>query len=190
MNARPLQVLSLVTTLLVLTAACAGASDGGSRESPDTPTTSMSSMADRPAWLAMQLTDARTGESFTLADFAGKTVYIEPMATWCINCLQQLRTVAAARPNLGEDVVVVGISVETDLPSERLAQYAAENGFDWPFAVASPEFLQALVDTFGRTVANPPATPHFVIWPDGSHSELLTGARSADELVRLLRRDE
>lgn len=28
------------------------------------------------------IVDARTGETFTLAEYAGKTIFVEPMATW------------------------------------------------------------------------------------------------------------
>jgi hypothetical protein len=69
--------------------------------------------ADRPAWQTLQLVDARTGESFAFADFAGKTVFVEPMATWCTNCRQQLANVRAAREQLSSDeVVLIGLSVE------------------------------------------------------------------------------
>ncbi len=30
----------------------------------------------------LPLTDVRSGETFILAEFAGKTVFVEPMATW------------------------------------------------------------------------------------------------------------
>jgi len=33
---------------------------------------------DLPAWQQLPITNARTGDSFTLADFAGKTVFVEP----------------------------------------------------------------------------------------------------------------
>jgi hypothetical protein len=36
----------------------------------------------RPAWQSLALRDARTGAAFTLADFAGRTVYVHPMAKW------------------------------------------------------------------------------------------------------------
>lgn len=39
-------------------------------------------VAMRPAWQTALLRDARTGETFTLADFAGRTVYVHPMAKW------------------------------------------------------------------------------------------------------------
>ena len=28
------------------------------------------------------IVDVRTGETFTLAEYAGKTIFVEPMATW------------------------------------------------------------------------------------------------------------
>jgi thiol-disulfide isomerase/thioredoxin len=144
-------------------------------------------MNERPAWQTISLTDARTGETFTLADFAGKTVFIETMATWCPNCRQQLANVKSAAERAdAEQVVFIAISVETDLSPATLAQYADDNGFGWTFAVATPELVQALGATFGPTIANPPATPHFLIRPDGSHSDLVTGFESGDAILAAL----
>ena len=67
-------------------------------------------------WRSLPLTDARTGETFTLGGLGG-TVYAEPMATWCSNCRQQLKNVQAARAQLGDGVTFVALSVETNLPS-------------------------------------------------------------------------
>lgn len=141
-------------------------------------------MKDLLPWQTLALTNARTGEPFTLADFAGKTVFVEAMATWCPNCREQLSNVksAAARAN-PETTVFVAISVETDLDPATLARYADDNGFDWTFAVATPAMVQALAETFGQTIANPPATPHFLILPDGAHSDLVTGYESGDQIL-------
>ena len=144
--------------------------------------------AQPPAWQTLSLVDARTGQSFTLADFAGKTVYVEPMATWCTNCRQQMSVIrdqvrAQVDP---EQVVFVGLSVETTLAPETLAAYTATHGFDWTFAVMTPEMLQELATQFGRTVTNPPAVPHFVISPDGTTSDLSTGFHGADKLLERL----
>jgi thiol-disulfide isomerase/thioredoxin len=141
--------------------------------------------AERPSWHQLTLTNARTGEPFTLADFAGKTVYVEPMATWCTNCREQLGIVRDVQAKLDPDrYVFVGLSVETDLPRETLASYADERGWPWLFAVMSPEMLQELTGTFGLTIGNPPTTPHFVIGPDGTTSALSTGIHPADDLLR------
>lgn len=141
-------------------------------------------MGDQPVWQQITLTDVRTNETFTLADFAGKTVYVEPMATWCTNCRQQLGNVKEAIAQLGDDnVVFVGISVETNIDNATLAEYVTNTGFDWPFAVATPEMLQSLADQFGRTIANPPSTPHFIIAPDGTVGELVTGFETPEEII-------
>jgi len=143
-------------------------------------------MSDAPAWMSVALTDVRTGETFTLADFAGKTVFVEPMATWCTNCRQQLGNVATAKAQLGdsEDVVFVSLSVETNIGNGDLANYTEETGFDWVFAVATPEMLISLADTFGQTITNPPSTPHFIIRPDGSTTDLATGYEGPEELLQ------
>ena len=141
------------------------------------------SMADLPAWQQIELTDARTGETFTLASFSGKTVFVEPMATWCTNCRRQLNNVREARAQLGDDVVFIGLSLETNLSAADLAQYQNDQGFDWTFAVMTPEMLQQLADTFGRSITSAPSTPHFIIRADGSYTELVTGIEPPDQII-------
>ena len=41
------------------------------------------------AWLATELTDVATGETFTLAEFAGTPVLLESFAVWCPICTNQ-----------------------------------------------------------------------------------------------------
>lgn len=138
---------------------------------------------DLPTWQTVMLTDARTGEAFALADFQGKTVFVEPMATWCSNCRQQQGEVRDAKSRLGDEVLFVGLSLETNLPADQLAAYAESNGFDWTYAVMSTDLLRALSDEFGRGISSAPSTPHFIIWPDGTFSDLATGIHTADEIV-------
>jgi thiol-disulfide isomerase/thioredoxin len=140
--------------------------------------------AMRPAWKTIALTDARTGELFTLADFAGKTIYVEPMATWCTNCRAQMHRVVPVYDELSADsrFAFVSLSVGESIASSDLASYADREGFGWTFAIATPEMLTALSDAFGRAVLTPPSTPHFLIYPDGSDSGLKTGPESTDAL--------
>lgn len=136
-----------------------------------------------PAWQKVRLINARTGEAFTLADFNGKTVFVEPFATWCSNCRAQLKNVKAAREQLGDQNVFVALSVETNISPEAVAKYTNDQGFDWVFAVMTPEMLKQLTDQFGLTVANPPSTPHFIIRPDGTVTDLSTGIKGVDAIV-------
>jgi thiol-disulfide isomerase/thioredoxin len=141
-----------------------------------------------PAWAKIPLTNARTGETFTLADFAGKTVFVEPMATWCINCRRQLPNVETARQQLNSDqFVFVGLSVAENVDNATLAKYVDGQGWNFIFAVAPESLIQGMVEAFGRTVVTPPSTPHFLIRPDGSLSKIFTGSHTAEELIAQLK---
>lgn len=142
-----------------------------------------------PAWLATDLTDACSGKTFALADFAGKTLYIESMATWCPNChgqLTRLQEAAAALPEeQREDIVFVALSTEGELPREDLAAYAATNEFPFIFAVMPADMLRAMADDFGQEIAVPPAMPYLIVAPDGTVGDLHTGGSSVEELLAL-----
>lgn len=141
------------------------------------------------AWQHLELSNAATGESFTFADFAGKTVFVEPFATWCGNCRRQLTNVRAATGNLenADDVVIIALSVAENASDAVLAEYAEDHDFtDFIFASATPEVLSSLVEAFGRGVTNPPATPHFIINAEGGYGELETGFESGEEILEQL----
>lgn len=157
-------------------------------ETPAGAVASGNTSADLPAWANIELVNVNTNETFTLADFPGKTVYVHMMATWCTNCrASQLRLNADVVPQVGDDVVFVSIDVQTQLGSNTLAEYTTTNGFEWAFAVASNDLMNALATDFGRTVSNPPSTPHFVIYPDGTVTNLQTGGSSAASVIALIR---
>jgi len=143
-----------------------------------------------PAWLKTELTDACSGKNFTLTDFAGKTVYIEAMATWCPPCRDQLARVkdAAAQIPAEEraDIVFVALSSEVGLPRETLAAYAADNDFPFIFAVMPAEMLTAMAADLGQEIAVPPATPHLIVAPDGTVGEVRTGSASPEEVLALV----
>lgn len=151
--------------------------DAGSVLAPptDTPAPEVPQGTDA-AWLTTPFINARTGETFTLADFSGKTVFVESMATWCSNCRSQMRNVRDVIGILNsDDYVFIGLSVETNISASDLATYVDAQEFPWTFAVMSPDALQILTDAFGRSITNPPVTPHFVIKPDGTTDGLVAG---------------
>mgnify|MGYP005848391305 CR=1 FL=1 len=158
-----------------------------SAEAPAMAESDTSDIMARPAWHSLALTNARTGAAFTLADFTGQTVLVEPMATWCSNCRAQLGNATRAAEQLAsQPVVFVALSVAENISDADLAAYAERQGFPFIFAVATPEMLAALTANFGRAAITPPSTPHFIIAPDGSVSSLFTGSKSAADLVSLL----
>jgi thiol-disulfide isomerase/thioredoxin len=148
--------------------------------------TSTAPAIDLAEWQTTPMIDV-DGQAFTVADFIGRPVLVETFATWCKNCRAQLGDTQAAAAELGDAAVVLALSVETDLSSGDVADYAADNGFDnIRFAVMTPEALAAFVDAFGNTVANPPSTPKVIVDAMGRAGELSTGAESTDSLVQQL----
>jgi len=71
-----------------------------------------------PEWFFEPLTNARNGETFTIADFKGKVVLVETLAMWCSNCLKQQQQVYDLHQMLdSENFVSVGIDID---PNESL----------------------------------------------------------------------
>lgn len=139
-------------------------------------------------WQTATLTDVRTGETFTLADFAGQVVAVEPMAAWCVNCLrQQQQAVKALAAVASEDVIYISLGIDpTELP-EDLAAYAKERGFDWRFVLADRELLRQLAEAFGDQVLSPPSTPRILIGRDGTVTGPSFGMTDAAALEAELR---
>lgn len=132
--------------------------------------------------LAHELTDVRSGETFTLAELsAEQPVIVEAMAIWCTTCLSQQREVVQAHELA--DFHSVGIDVDPNEDAGDLAEYAERQGFDWRFVKADAELVKLLTDRYGFGVTNPPSTPTFVV-ADGQVRALEFGrVRSAEELV-------
>jgi thiol-disulfide isomerase/thioredoxin len=152
--------------------------------SPPTPGPAAAALAGR-AWATARLTDVATGDRFTIADFAGRTVFVETMAIWCSKCrAQQARfTEALARVDPASVAYVV-LTVEPAETSEDLARYRAERGFTGRYAVAGRDVSAALADEFGANVLNPPSVPVIVVSPAGEVT-FGTGGESVDDIVAL-----
>jgi thiol-disulfide isomerase/thioredoxin len=194
--------IAAVAVLAVMAAACGD--DGGdaqpSSDAGETTTSAAAAPVDgetttstvtadtvEPAdWQLIEVTDTG-GETFTIADLAGRPVFVENFATWCSNCRKQLEATQAAAEQAGDDAVFLALSVETELSVEDMAEYQEDNGFGAiRFAVMSPELLAAMDAAFGKTALNPPATPKVAVAADGAAGELVTGPESAEEILGTL----
>ena len=136
-----------------------------------------------PAWANIELVDAVSGESFRIADYAGKPILIESFAVWCSTCLRQQREMARLIDLAGE--AIVHISLDTD-PNENLTKvrdHALRHDFSWLYAVAPFELTQALINDFGLTVVNAPRAPVILIDVDGTARLLPNGVKSAEQLL-------
>jgi len=137
------------------------------------------------AWATAELTDVATGQPFRIADFAGRTVFVETMAIWCSNCRAQQGRFTEALGRLDPArVAYVVLTVEPSETADDLARYREKNSFAGTYAVAGRDVSAALDSEFGPNVLNPPSVPVVVIAPDGAVT-FRTGAESADEIVKL-----
>ncbi len=175
---------ALVLGIALVASACTS----GAPTAPGAPATGADPSTGDAAWRSAELTDVRTGETFTVDDLGGRLVAIEPMAIWCSNCRIQQREAVSALAAVGSaDLVYVGLDVDPNEPAEALAAYSEEQGFDWMFAVASKDVARSLAAEFGDQVLSPPSTPLILVGPDGAVIELHFGIRPAADLEALFR---
>ena len=145
-------------------------------------------MMETPAWYSLPLTEASTGQAFTINDFKGKVVLVETLAMWCPNCKKQQAQVKALHDLLGErdDFVSLGLDIDLNENAADLKGYVEGNGFDWMYAVATAEVAQELSKHYGDQFLNPPSTPMLVIDRKGEAHPLPFGIKSADELLKFI----
>ena len=142
-------------------------------------------LASRP-WATTTLTDVTTGQPFTIADYARRTVFVEAMAIWCTNCRQQQGRFKEALARLDPATVAyVVLTVEPAESADDLARYRAGRGFTGTYAVAGRDVSAALEAEFGPNVLNPPSVPLIVVTPSGEVS-FGTGGEGVDEIVAIV----
>lgn len=135
-------------------------------------------------WLDIELTDAESGETFTLASLAGSVVALEPMAIWCPTCKSQQDNVRQAYADIeAAGARFISLGVDPNEGADSLANYAERNGYEWTFARSPEEFSRALNDLFGAQVLSPPSTPLIVLDTAGEVVVQEFGQHGPDKLL-------
>lgn len=116
-------------------------------------------------WMDTPLEDVMTGNEFTIGQFAAPTV-VHTYATWCSTCRRQHQQFVSLQAQLGEDIVLIDLNVDSDEDANAVREHASRNGFDWRFAVLSDSVTDALIEEFGRRVVSPPQSPVVLLCPD------------------------
>jgi len=119
-----------------------------------------------------------SGPDFVLSDHRGKIVIVDFWATWCGPCEVQMPVLDTLWKNQrGRDVVIVGVSVDTD-PAEKISAWLAERGLEYPIALGN----QTLARDFG--VMGYPTL--VIVDPDGGIHTHHAGVLSRPELEEIL----
>jgi cytochrome oxidase Cu insertion factor (SCO1/SenC/PrrC family) len=139
-------------------------------------------------WFDMELKDVRTGESFTMNDFAGKVVLLETMAIWCPNCAVQANEIRKLKKALSDpdDLITVSLDVDFNEDDASLKEYVEGYGFDWLYAVAPLEVARALGNLYSAEYLNPPLSPMLIIDRKGEVHLLDFGKKDAETLQKIL----
>jgi cytochrome oxidase Cu insertion factor (SCO1/SenC/PrrC family) len=144
-------------------------------------------LGDEPAkqsadWRDISLKDVRTGRTFTIADFKGKTVILETFAVWCPTCTKQQREIKQLHSEIGDEFISITLDVDPNESEEKVKEHLKRNGFDWLYAIAPPELTKLLIDEFGTVIVNAPSAPVVLISEDGDARLLGRGVKSAEKL--------
>lgn len=146
------------------------------------------SMMDTPSWLGESLTEVTTSETFTIHDFKGKVVLVELMAEWCSTCKKQQMEVKLLLDQLGMpvDLITIALDIDPNENADTLKTYAANNGFDWMYAIAPANVSREIGNLYGDLYLNPPSAPMLIIDRNGEVHLLPFGIKSADDLMKAI----
>jgi len=182
-----LTIIVTISSLISLTG-CSTPKSAPSIQSEPIAETPESTQALDLNWFDMELKDVRTGETFTMNDFAGKVVLVETMAIWCPNCAVQANEVRKLHEALGnpEDLVTVSLDVDFNEDDASLKEYVEGYGFDWRYAVAPLEVARALGNLYSAEYLNPPLSPMLIIDRKGEVHLLDFGKKRAETLQKIL----
>ena len=186
-------VIAACTTTASETAEPEAAESGAAAEEavaspqPELTTEAPEEEPEAAAWLDIELTDAASGETFTLASLEGEVVAIEPMAIWCSNCKAQQDNVKSAYPEIeGSEVTYISLGIDPGEDPKALAKYADRRGYDWTFVQSPVEFSRELNDLFGPQILSAPSTPLIVLDSSGGVFTQEWGFHDPERLLDIL----
>lgn len=75
------------------------------------------------------------GEDVSLSDFEGKVVLIDFWATWCPPCREGVPDLVALNEELGEDFVVIGVSLDGPETVADVVPFAKNHEINYPVMI-------------------------------------------------------
>ncbi len=119
-----------------------------------------------------------TGDEFDIDDHRGQWVVVNFFATWCPPCVQEHPELVEFAERNGDEVQLVSVAFD-DTEVDKVAQFFAENGGDWPVVTAG-----ASGASLDYGVKKLPES--FVIDPSGTVVAKINGGVTADELDQVI----
>ena len=114
------------------------------------------------------------GRELSLAEFAGRPVWVFFWATWCPPCQQETPDIRAAfEAHRDEGLVIVAIDIQE--PAESVREYATRYGLSYTIALDSDAAIMRIYGVFGLPT-------HYFIDRDGIIRDRYFGPLSRDEI--------
>jgi hypothetical protein len=170
-------------SLTLLLTACGGRQEN--HEDMATPVETSEVVYETGAWMNMNLTESRNGDTFELSDYSGKVVILEMMDPGCPVCKDQLKEIVATLEGVGDNVVAVSVDVGYK-GAEAQVYWADKYGATWTLAQMTKEFGQSLMADFGGKIIYPGDTPVIVIDPSGTAHITDPGIKKSATLIELV----
>lgn len=173
----------VLMSLSFLLSACGGQQEY--HEDMTMPAETSEVVYEEGAWMGMTLTESRTGNTFKLSDYSGKTVILEMMDPGCPVCKDQLAEIKGALDIVGDKALAVSVDVGYK-GVEAQVYWGDKYGATWSLAQMTKEFGQALIADFGGKIIYPGDTPVIIIDPSGASHVTDPGIKQAATLVELV----
>lgn len=83
------------------------------------------------------------GNEISLADYKGKTLFLNFWATWCPPCRAEIPGfIEIYKQYKDKGLEILGLSVD-DLPSEQVKEWTGQAGVNYPVAMADPAVVES-----------------------------------------------
>ncbi len=167
-------VVAVVVGILAFSASGAGISDGVTKvDLPADAAAAAPVVGSVPPSFSGVTSD---GTPVSLADYAGKPVWLTFGASWCPDCRTEAPDIEATyQANKDKGLAVLGVFISES--ADDIAGYAQRAGLTFPITVDENEAIAAAYRTMG-------VPTHFFIGADGIIREVRIGALAKDDMDR------
>jgi len=123
------------------------------------------------------ITLKQTKEGFVLKDAKEKLLLIDIYATWCPPCQAEAKVLSSLVKKYPQKLQVIGISLEENIPVEKLQTFAEVTQLTYPLATTSPT-TQRVINTIitQLNIGNHFPIPLIILYKDGKVIQYYSGA--------------
>lgn len=123
-RSRMIRIAVLAGALALITAACSGTGDSAEPSGGDGAAAAPQAQGDP---IPTDTFDTFTGESASLADYAGRPVVVNFWASWCPSCVAEMSAAfLPAQQQLGDQVAFLGMNIQDE--RSRALELVEETG--------------------------------------------------------------